>query len=77
MEFREYCTICLSVLSTFYSQLIWVGAESGLGLGLVSKVVVVFWAFVEISLHMTLESNGLHQFARFLHFILDNNQFVR
>ena len=60
MEFREYCTICLSVLSTFYSQLIWVGAESGLGLGLVSKVVVVFWAFVEISLLITLEPHLGH-----------------
>ena len=61
------------------TKLKWVGLGSGLGLGLelVSKLVseVVFWAFFEISLLITLEPHVGHtKFPDFYTFILDNNQ---
>ena len=65
----------------FQTKLIRVGVGSGLGFGLqimlelVSKVV--FWAFFEIAILITLEPRGPHQMRRFLYFILDNNPFVR
>ena len=64
------------------TKLKWVGLGSGLGLGLelVSKLVseVVFWAFFEISLLITLEPHVGHtKFPDFYTFFLDNNAFVR
>ena len=88
MEIGEYFMIQRLVWSTNLfpnkkipdfcrTKLIWVGAGSGLGLGLVSKVVP--WVLFEISLLITLEPHvgHTHQIPRFLYFILDNNPFVR
>ena len=46
----------------FETKFIWVGAGSGLGLGLGSELVskVMFWAFFEIPLLITLEPHGRH-----------------
>ena len=46
----------------FRPKLIWVGAESGLGLGLGLELVskVVLWAFFEISILIALEPHVGH-----------------
>ena len=44
----------------FRTKLIWVGARSGLGLGLEYVSKVVFWAFFEISVLVTLEPHVGH-----------------
>ena len=62
----------------FRTKLIWkgVGLELGLGLELVSKVV--FWAFFEAFLLVTLEPHVGHtNFPDFYTFIPDSNPFVR